>query len=149
MIRAIEPRDKASWAALFSAYGVFYKTAFSEQIIDGVWAWLMDADHEVKALVAVEQVAGRSEVVGFAIYRRLADTFRADVSWHLDDLYVQPEHRGAGVAAALIEAVAERASAAGGGTLRWITAHDNERAQRVYDRLATRMKWVTYERELD
>ena len=48
---------------------------------------------------------------------------------------------------ALLEAVADHAAANGGGTLRWITAADNERAQRVYDRLATHTTWVTYERE--
>jgi hypothetical protein len=32
-----------------------------------------------------------------------------------------------------------------GGSLRWITAADNERAQRAYERVATRTSWVTYE----
>jgi hypothetical protein len=32
--------------------------------------------------------------------------------------------------------------------LRWITAADNVTAQKLYDRIATRTSWVTYEREL-
>jgi uncharacterized pyridoxal phosphate-containing UPF0001 family protein len=48
----------------------------------------------------------------------------------------------------LLEAIAAHARAHGGGTVRWITAADNERAQRVYDRLATRATWVTYEWEV-
>jgi ribosomal protein S18 acetylase RimI-like enzyme len=86
-------------------------------------------------------------VVGFAHYRNLPDTFTAAHAWFLDDLYVAPEYRGGGAATALIEAVAERAASDGGGTLRWITASDNATAQRVYDKVATRTSWVTFERE--
>ena len=85
--------------------------------------------------------------MGFAHLRRLSDTFTAGPSWFLDDLYVVPEHRGAGVASALIERCEATAHAAGGGTLRWITASDNTTAQRLYDRVATRATWVTYEKE--
>ncbi len=143
LIRDIEPRDEADWRRLFSDYGVFYDTAFSAQVLDGVWAWLLDPAQGVDAVVAEQDGA----VVGFAHYRRLADTFTAGPGWFLDDLFVSPGHRGSGAATALIGAVAARASQRGGGTLRWITAADNARAQRVYDRLAVRTTWVTYELE--
>jgi hypothetical protein len=32
--------------------------------------------------------------------------------------------------------------------IRWITADDNYRARAVYDRVATRTKWVTYDLKL-
>jgi ribosomal protein S18 acetylase RimI-like enzyme len=86
-------------------------------------------------------------LVGFAHLRRLSDTFTAGPAWSLDDLYVAPEHRGAGIARALIAACEATAHAAGGGTLRWITASDNGTAQRLYDTIATRTTWVTYEKE--
>jgi ribosomal protein S18 acetylase RimI-like enzyme len=60
---------------------------------------------------------------------------------------VEPGHRGSGAGTDLIDAVAERAASAGGGTLRWITAADNATAQSVYDRVASKTTWVTYERE--
>ena len=34
---------------------------------------------------------------------------------------------------------------AAGATVRWITADDNYRGRNVYDRLATRTMWVTYD----
>jgi len=142
-IRPIEPGDRESWQALFSAYGVFYETSFAQHVLDGVWEWLMDADHEIRALVAESD--GR--LVGFAHLRSLNDTFTAGPSWFLDDLYVVPEQRGAGIARALIEACDAAAHAAGGGTMRWITASDNIVAQGLYDKVATRTTWVTYERE--
>ena len=143
-IRAVAAEDHDAWRELFRAYGVFYETSFSDEVLDGVWAWLMDPAHEVKALVAVEG----GEVVGFAHIRRVADTFTAGPSWFLDDLYVAPEHRGSGVARALIERGYADATAAGGGTFRWITAADNETAQLLYDRIATRAGWLVYEKEL-
>jgi GNAT superfamily N-acetyltransferase len=143
IVRGIEERDHASWRALFIDYGVFYKTAFDDTVLDGVWTWLVDPAHEVQAIVAVQDDA----IVGFAHYRRLFDTFTAAPAWFLDDLYVTPEARGIGAATSLIEAVAAEANAKGGGTLRWITADDNLTAQSVYDKVATRATWVTYEKE--
>lgn len=142
-VRPVGPADRDAWQRLFTAYGIFYETAFSPQVLDGDWAWLMDDAHEVSALVA----EGDGVLVGFAHLRRLHDTFTAGPSWFLDDLYVDPAHRGRGIARSLIEACETTAHAAGGGTLRWITAADNSTAQRLYDRIATRTSWVTYERE--
>ena len=143
VIRDIHPGDRERWEQLFLEYGVFYETTFDRAVLDGVWAWLMDDSAEVRAFVAVDG----DDVIGFTHYRPQPDTFVAGPGWFLDDLYVDPTHRGSGAATALIDAVADYATAHGGGTLRWITAHDNERAQRVYDRIATKATWVTYERE--
>jgi ribosomal protein S18 acetylase RimI-like enzyme len=141
--RPIEARDRDAWQVLFSAYGVFYETNFPEHVLDGVWEWLMDDSHEISALVAESD----QRVIGFAHLRRLHDTFTAGPAWFLDDLYVVPEHRGAGIARALIAACEATAHAGGGGTLRWITASDNTTAQGLYDKVATRTTWVTYEKE--
>jgi ribosomal protein S18 acetylase RimI-like enzyme len=142
-VRDIHEGDRDVWHTLFADYGMFYKVDFSEAVLNGVWSWLMDAEADVCAVVAVD----RGEVVGFAHYRQLPDTFTAATEWYLDDLYVQPESRGSGAATALIEAVSERAASDGGGTLRWITAADNSAAQGVYDKIATRTSWVTYEKQ--
>lgn len=143
-IRPIAPGDRAAWQALFRAYGVFYETEFGDAVLDGVWAWLLDPEHEVSALVA--EAAG--ELVGFAHVRRVSDTFTAGPAWFLDDLYVIPERRGHGIARDLIEHAAQNGTAAGGGTMRWITADDNTTARKLYDTLATKAHWVVYEREL-
>jgi GNAT superfamily N-acetyltransferase len=92
----------------------------------------------VDALVA--EVDGA--VVGFAHYRSHPDTFSTGRDWFLDDLFTAPSSRGTGVATELIEHLK---SMTNGGTLRWITAESNTTAQRVYDKLATKTTWVTYE----
>ena len=160
MIRAVGPGDREAWGRLFLAYGVFYETAFTPEIIDTVWDLLLEPGSGVDALVAevdgtevdgtvVDGAVVDGAVVGFAHYRSHPDTFTGGRDWFLDDLYVDPDARGAGHATALVEHVAELARSAGhAGTLRWITAADNERAQRVYDRIATKTSWVTYEKGL-
>jgi len=143
-IRPIAPGDRPDWEELFLAYGVFYETAFPGETLEGVWAWLMDAHHPVSGFVA----EANGELWGFAHLREHPDTFEAASSWFLDDLFTQPQSRGQGVATALIEALGAHISQHGGGTLRWITGADNTPAQRVYDRIATKTSWVTYEKEI-
>jgi GNAT superfamily N-acetyltransferase len=64
----------------------------------------------------------------------------------LNDLYVRPEHRGTGVAEALVAAAVAVARERGASQVRWFTALDNRRAQRLYERLgAQRSAWFEYE----
>lgn len=141
-IRPVWPDDEEAWRRLFRAYGVFYETEFDDAVLDVVWRQLLEHDSGIDGLIA--ELDG--VVVGLAHYRSHPDTFTGGVDWYLDDLYVDPESRGAGIASALIEHLIGLARATEpAGTLRWITAADNERAQRVYDRLAKKTSWVTYE----
>lgn len=146
MIRPLAAADRADWQRLFRDYGEFYETRFDDEVIARVWTLLTADGSGIDALVAEE--SGR--VVGIAHYRSHPDTFTGGRDFFLDDLYVEPAARGAGHATALIEGIVAIAASEGatGGTLRWITAHDNAPAQRVYDRVATRTTWVTYERRL-
>jgi GNAT superfamily N-acetyltransferase len=142
VIRDLEDPDRESWNALFRAYGQFYETDFTDEVIDRVWNLLMTEGSGIDALVAEQDGA----VVGLAHYRSHPDTFTGGRDWFLDDLYVDPTARGGGHATELIERLGMLARDAGSaGTLRWITAADNARAQRVYDRVATKTTWVTYE----
>ncbi len=141
MIRALAASDAQKWRELFRAYGVFYETDFSDETLDRVWA-ILQQDQALHALVAEQD----GVVVGIAHYRYHPDTFSGGWDWFLDDLFVAPEARGSGYATALIQAIVQLARDKGdASTLRWITAADNERAQRVYDRVATKATWVTYE----
>ncbi len=64
----------------------------------------------------------------------------------LNDLYVRPERRGAGVAERLVAAAVDVARERGASHVRWYTALDNRRAQRLYERVgAQRSAWFEYE----
>jgi GNAT superfamily N-acetyltransferase len=131
----------ADWARLYEGYAQFYKVEQTEDMRGKVWSWLHDPAHEVKGLVALAE--GRP--VGITHYRPFARPLRAATGLFIDDLFVDPEFRGGRVADALITAVKEIAAARGHGLVRWITADNNYRGRGVYDRLATRTMWVTYD----
>ena len=67
----------------------------------------------------------------------------------MNDLYVIPESRGQGVGRALIEASAAVARERGANHLQWVTAPDNETAQRLYDSTGARREpSIEYELEI-
>ena len=79
-------------------------------------------------------------VVGFALYHPIYSTWQGR-SMYLEDLYVQPAHRGRGVGTALLARVAAEAEAAGCARLDWSVLTWNEPAIRVYERIgAVRME---------
>ncbi len=68
---------------------------------------------------------------------------------YLEDLFVDPDSRGSGTADALIEACAERCRELGMPALEWLTAPDNHRAQKVYNRTGAESDtYVEYDLEL-
>jgi GNAT superfamily N-acetyltransferase len=103
-------------------------------------------DPEQGALYIAEE-DGR--LIGFAVMDwKWASTAGARVA-HLEDLFVDPDARGKGVADALIARCAERCRELGISSLGWMTAPDNHRAHKVYDRSgAERSEWIEYELEL-
>jgi GNAT superfamily N-acetyltransferase len=129
------------WAALYRGYREFYRMQPDETVLHVVWSWIHDPDHEVRALVADSGDALR----GLAHFRRFARPSEGGTAMYLDDLFTDPDHRGGGVGRALIEAVAAVAAGEGCQVLRWITGQDNATAQRLYDTLAKRTSWLTYD----
>jgi GNAT superfamily N-acetyltransferase len=131
-----------AWAALFRAYRDFYELTPDEAVVERVWSWIHDPEHETRALVAVDQDA---QVVGLAHYRRFARPSTGSTGLWLDDLFTHPEHRGNGVGRTLLDTIAGTGGRDGCSVVRWITAVDNLPGQRLYDTVATRTTWVTYD----
>ena len=143
-ILPLAARHRAGWERLYAGYAAFYRVTQTPEMRATVWGWIMDPAHEVKALVAEDDQEG---VLGLAHYRPFARPLSASTGGFLDDLFVDPAARGRRVADALIEAVTEEGRRRGWSVIRWITADDNYRARGVYDRLATRTMWITYDRK--
>lgn len=144
IIRAVAAADRTAWDRLYAGYAAFYKVTQTEQMRDTVWSWLMDAGHSTNGLVA--ELDG--VVVGLAHYRSFARPLSASTGGFLDDLFVNPDLRGSGAAAALIKGLEDLGRAKGWTVIRWITADDNYRARGLYDRVADKTKWVTYDIKL-
>jgi GNAT superfamily N-acetyltransferase len=143
-VRPVADGDFFAWLDLYEKYAEFYETPLTDQKALLLWSWLTAPDHEEDGLVAVDG----DRLVGLAHFREFARPLEGDRGLFLDDLYVADESRGKGVGHTLIEAVRQRAVERGLGVVQWITAHDNRTAQNVYDSVASRTSWVTYEIDL-
>ena len=98
MIREIQLKDKEQWEKLYKGYADFYKVEMNNKILQTVWNWLHDKNHEVDGLVY--EVDGN--IVGFAHYRRMPSPLRGQDIGFLDDLFVDPNHRGQKIVEKLI-----------------------------------------------
>jgi ribosomal protein S18 acetylase RimI-like enzyme len=146
-VRVVRPEagHRARWDELYGGYAAFYGVEQTPEMRDRVWGWLHDPAQEVEGFLALD---GGGRPVGLAHFRPFARPLAASVGGFLDDLFVDPEARGSGAAQALIGAVAEEGRARGWTVIRWITAESNNRARAVYERLASRTAWLTYEIKL-
>ena len=127
---------------LMRAYCDFYEVAPSDDELLSLSRALI-ADPEREGIQLLARSEGRA--VGFATIFWSWATTSAERIGVMNDLFVAPEARGTGLAAALIEACRTECAARGAGTLTWQTAPDNAAAMKVYDRVgATREEWVDY-----
>jgi GNAT superfamily N-acetyltransferase len=97
--------------------------------------------------VAEALIAHRGEhTAGYAIFYPTFSTFLAVQGIWLEDLFVRPDHRGAGVGRALLAAVAARTCERGGGRLEWSALDWNALALGFYKSLGakTMSEWITH-----
>ncbi len=144
-IRPLQDADRPAWETLYEGYAAFYNVTQTPAMRATVWGWIMDPSRETEALVAVDDAG---TLLGLAHFRPYARPLSATTGGFLDDLFVSPAARGLGAADALLTAVQAEGTRRGWSVIRWITAEDNYRARAVYDRLADRTKWVTYDIKL-
>jgi ribosomal protein S18 acetylase RimI-like enzyme len=63
----------------------------------------------------------------------------------LDDLYVDPRHRGQKIGEKILHKLKEISKSKGWNLIRWITHDDNLRAKFLYDRVSEKTNWDVYE----
>jgi len=140
-IRPLRREDKAAWRRMWAGYLEFYRTDLAAAHSDALFETLIagEAHH---ALVAQRDGA----VIGFVHYLPHASTWSEHGYCYLEDLFVDPQARGAGVGRALIEAVCAEADRRGLARVYWHTDKSNATARRLYDKLATLSDFVQYRR---
>jgi GNAT superfamily N-acetyltransferase len=86
------------------------------------------------------------EPAGFALFFHNFSTFLAQPGIYLEDLFVQPQHRGGGLGRSLLERLARIAVDRGCGRLEWAVLDWNKDAIAFYERLGARRnsEWTTY-----
>lgn len=147
-IRDVQKTDFEQWQALWAGYNAFYQrvgpTAVSDEVTRTTWARFFDAYEPMHALVA-ELDGG---LVGLVHYLYHRNTVMLGPTCYLQDLFTAPAARGHGVGRALIEAVYERARAAGSTRVYWQTHETNLTAQRLYDAVAERSGFIVFRKDV-
>ena len=125
------------------AYCEFYEVAPPDDALLAMSrALIADPESEGQQVMARD---GDGLVVGFATIFWSWSTLSASRIGVMNDLFVAPDARSAGVADALIAECATRCKAHGASSLGWQTAKENHRAQAVYQRVgAVREEWLDY-----
>jgi GNAT superfamily N-acetyltransferase len=143
-VRPVAQADFAQWAPLWDGYNTFYKRTLPDDITRMTWSRFFDAYEPVHALVAEKD----GQLLGLAHYLFHRNTTMIAPICYLQDLFTQAASRGKGVGRALIEAVYDRARAAGSPRVYWHTHETNLTAMRLYDTVAERSGFVQYRKPI-
>ncbi|WP_440873957.1 GNAT family N-acetyltransferase [Thalassotalea sp. PLHSN55] len=134
--------DRTGWESLYRGYADFYQVPMNQEILDNVWSWIFDENQQFYALIAKDEAG---HCLGLMHYRAMPSPARGKFVGFLDDLFVAPTARGTGAVDALFEALNNAATKNGWPFVRWLTADNNYKARSVYDKLAERTQWITYQ----
>jgi len=131
-IRPGRPEDAPALAAMIRALAEYERlTHLCVGTEDDLRAAIWASDPAAEVLIAhVDR-----QPAGFALFFPTFSTFLARRGLWLEDLFVYPEHRGAGVGKALLRAVAALARDRGCGRLEWSVLDWNTPAIRFYEGL--------------
>lgn len=130
-IRAARHGDLEQLLPLLRGYCDFYDYTPRDEDMCAMALAVIEAPDDVAFLLVAEE---EGELVGFALCQ-----WKRSILWGgplvvLDDLFVAESARERGHGTALLEAAAEFARGRGAAALNWLTAPDNHRAQRVYNK---------------
>jgi GNAT superfamily N-acetyltransferase len=135
-IRAAEPRDAAEILRLIRALAEYEKLAdMAVGTETRLHESLFGARPAAEAMIA--ERGGRA--VGFALYFTTFSTFLCRPGLYLEDLFVEPEHRGAGIGKALLARLAALAMERDCGRLEWRVLDWNEPSIRFYESLGAKL----------
>ncbi|MEZ5402103.1 MAG: GNAT family N-acetyltransferase [Bryobacteraceae bacterium] len=109
---------------------------------DGLVRWLFGRNAVAEAIIA--RWHGRP--VGFAIFFTTFSTFNGCPGLYLEDVFVDPEHRGKGIGKGILRHLAQITVTRGYRRLEWSVLNWNEPSIRFYESLGAKPKddWTVY-----
>ena len=135
-IRAAVPADAPEIVRLIKELAVYEKLAHmavgTPQMVSDA---LFGARPAAEAVIA--ERSGRA--VGFALYFTTFSTFLCKPGLYLEDLFVEPAHRGSGIGKALLARLAALAVERGCGRLEWRVLDWNTPSIEFYESLGAKL----------
>ena len=120
---------------------LLYASTINDIILDTVWSWLMDKNHEVKGIVY--EIDGN--LTALAHYRAMPRPLKGKYIGFLDDLYVDPAYRNQKIGQKLMNEIKVISRSEKWDLVRWITRQDNIKAKSLYDKISEKTNWDVYE----
>lgn len=140
-IRPLRASDEADWRRLWTGYLAYYETTVPEPVYASTFARLLGDDpQDFSGRIAT--VGGRP--LGLVHYLFHRHCWKIENVCYLQDLYVDPQARGAGLGRRLIEAVYAAADANGTPAVYWLTQEFNAPARLLYDQVAKVTPFIRY-----
>ena len=131
-LRPAQPADVPAIVGLITELAEFEQLAHLLRLTPETLAPHLFGERPVVECVVAE-AAG--VVVGFALFFTNFSTFLAKPGLYLEDLYVQPAFRGAGIGKALLSHLGALAVARGYGRFEWSVLDWNANAIRFYEKI--------------
>jgi GNAT superfamily N-acetyltransferase len=143
VIATVTEADLPELLPLMRGYCDFYEVDPSDDALLALSRTLIADPDEGLQLIARDDDA---KAVGFATVFWTWSTLSASRLGVMNDLFVAEGARGGGTADALIAECAARCRERGATEPAWQTAHTNERAQAVYERVGAKRddRWLDY-----
>lgn len=132
ILRPPGPRDAGNLAAMVEELKAHEGDPVGGFTAETALRDVIAPDAPVDGLIA--EIAGAP--AGYALWHFAYEPAYAARGAYLIDLYVRPDQRGAGVAPALVAAVAQAVREGGGEFLWWTAYHENARARAFYEKFA-------------
>jgi GNAT superfamily N-acetyltransferase len=140
-VRLAASADEPGWRELWAGYNAFYEATVPEAVTRSTWRRILDA-----AVPIIGRVAERDgHIVGFSNSVLHESTWAAAPVCYLEDLFVAPAARGAGIGRALLQDLVDLARSNGWPQLYWHTRANNATARGLYDTFIPADDFVRYQ----
>jgi len=136
-IRPVTPDDFPQWLALWDANNLGQK---NEAVTTQTWMRLNDEGEKVYAIVAEDQNA----LVGLVQYILHPTTGSVNDVCYMQDVFVDPDHRGKGIARRMIDALETQARKEKWARIYWLAEANNEAAQGLYKSLGHKLDFTLH-----
>ena len=93
-IRSLNKNDFSAWKRLYQHYLEFYKTELNEEQLTTLWSWFFDPSKEMHCYLATHE----DQIIGLVHFREYLRPIKATAAIFIDNLYVDNQYRGMGVA---------------------------------------------------
>jgi GNAT superfamily N-acetyltransferase len=131
----LRPATPADAGELLRLIGELAKYEKLEHMVVGTESMLVDALFGSKVACEAVMAEFDGQAVGFALFFTTFSTFLCKPGIYLEDVFVEPAHRGKGIGKALLRHLASLARERGCGRFEWRVLDWNEPSIRFYESL--------------